>query len=369
MKQLNFFSWDADKLTNEELSKVENAIGSLPEDYRHFLQDSNGGRNCDGTWQLKVIDHTQASSPKIKLQFKTIEIVDPEFPPPIIPASFSGNSAKLVPIAGDSETSILMAIDEQRFGEVIHWKYSQDAAWKAEDSGSVYMPNESNTVFIATSFTDFLGLLTNKTKSRKQKKLSDLEPTVGNYARYGDQSITDATEFLDQYSVEQLEETWPKEAKYQFTPLYSACAGAQTLVMKYLIGRGVNITEVCGKRLGYFELAKILIDAGASKKDQQAMLLAACQSIDSTSKPEEPVKIVQWLTENGIQPASNDDDETALRWTKAIRQIFNKKVLRFISQHVQLPTDAQKLIDKKLSKPNSLESAISWFDGNTSQTR
>jgi len=203
ISDLEFISCDSDPLTVSEIAQIVSVIGPIPDDYKEFLLKSNGGRLAGN---VDFVVPTNPSRRSANWGDSTgcshFAVVDPQFPPPIVTGEFDGRYIRMIEVAGVYQCPIfLMSLDESSFGAIHCWLLDPEKRWAAEDEGTLYIPTEENTAYIAPTFSEFIELADLYVQTRDPIDINTMEHSVKNFARYGDQCLSKAIAFLDQYSV------------------------------------------------------------------------------------------------------------------------------------------------------------------------
>ena len=353
VKKLTFISCDSDPLSNPGIAQVLATTGPLPDDYKHFLLSSNGGRLGSANGLMVPIDTPKSMEySESPVNVSCFAIVDPLFPPLIVKGEFGGRKIRMIEVAGEYQMPIfLMSLDFESFGSIYCWFFNNEKFWDAEDQGAQYLPTENNCSFVAASFTEFVSAAMPEETTKKQitdVDVSKMEHTVENFARYGDQCLPEATAFFDKLSVDELNASWPKDAVYPHPPIRTAVGTRQIGIVKYLVSRGIDLEDII-RSANTVEISKILVEAkGNTMEVKQNLLRSAAGRITSTSEPEHFEQIVSWLTESGVQPDFENSDEYR-QWSDCITQCYSKKVLRFYAEHINFTDTLSNGIEKKLN--------------------
>jgi hypothetical protein len=337
-------SCDSYPLLKSELIDIEQSIGRLPDDYRDFLLQHNGGRSAhDELFFMAGEDETD------RFYVTGFSVVDAGFPPPVIMAELSGQPRRLLTVADCEESPFLMALDTPDAGEIYFWEYELEDLWDAEEEGREYLPEDSTVTRVASSFTELLDGLT--AKEGKASSVPDkIKPSVENYTKYGDLNFDEAKTFLDTLTLEQLNETWPKEGKYSQLPIHYAANWGQVRIVEYLIGRGVDHHPAIKYCTNSLEVTKLLLAAGTTAEEQRQHLFSACDGLPATRIPEQKEQIIELLVGRGVQPDFSDPEVTE-EWERLIRETSTKKILRYFLKQIEFPPDISDQIKAKLIQP------------------
>ena len=346
MNEIPLISWDSDPLTEQEVTVVENTIGRLPADYRRFLLSRNGGRTLDE--EVRFPDPENAESYVGLTEF---EVIDPKFPPTVLTTRLRWTACRLLKIATSYESPILMQLNGRDTGTVYLWFWTLENLWDAQDAGKQYLPKLSSLRKLASNFTDFVNRLV-RVNSEQTPNLKEMDRSVENFAKYGDHCFGAAKEFFDKLTIDELNQCWPKGDENPLPAIWYAAGWSQIRICKYLINRGVDIHIHPGitRCSGNYEIAKMIIQAGATDEELRRLLYAAAYGIASTRVPEQNAKVVMHLVECGIQPDFANLD-VLNQWTQGIDAICTKKMLSFLLGAIPFPSSIADLIRDKLSKP------------------
>jgi len=335
-------SCDADPLADKDLSAIEAAIGCLPSDYRQFLLSSNGGRIADD--EVRFVN----AGANDFYYVTAFSVMESEFLPEILKPTIRGETYHLLQIANCYDSPFLMRINGPNAGAMFYWNYSWEERWDADDAGQHYLPNESSLQELAPTFTDFVNQLVRITDDRIPQ-LAALERSVENFAKYGDYFFDEAKAFFDNLSIDELNDRWPKDAEFAVPPIYYSARWSQVRTTEYLIHRGVDIHKAVMSCTNSFEIAQMMIRAGATEDELRQLLRAAATAIGSTSVPEEHYKIVIHLLEMGMRPNFADAYEME-RWMIGVNQIYTKKILSFLLREIEFPERIAEMIRGRLGK-------------------
>jgi len=339
MKNIDLISCDSDPLSESEVNIVESELGPLPADFRTYLLESNGGR----------VDGFYIFSPDNGFGVSEFTVIEYQFPPPVITVALGGNSKRIIEVAVDHVAPYMMSLDQADFGSIYFWNYENEARWDAEDTGRQYLPGDTDTTRIADSFTEFVKMLVlQKLEKPDVPKLTSMQHSPENFARYGDNFLSDTKNYFDNYSLNELNNM----SSANNSSLLAIAGGyKQTQTVNYLIQRGVDTTDALARCCSSFAISEILVNAGASDQAIKEHLTKAALTIPTTNVPEENKKIIAWLIDKGVRIDFNDPVVVA-RWNKDIRTIKTKKILGFYVEKFEFPPEIRETIDRNLSRPS-----------------
>ena len=351
ISDLKFLSCDSDPLTETEIAQLVSAIGPIPDDYKQFLLEKNGGRMATDEGVEVLIDPSRRP-PGLRDRFglRRFNVIDPQFPPPVVTGKYEGRYIRMIEVAGEYQCEILlMSLAVHSFGSIYCWLVDPEMLWDAEDAGKAYIPGDENTYYVAPSFREFLELAYRPATTKDSVDVNTMEHSVENFARYGDQCLSKATAFLDKFSVEELNGSWPKDAKYPHPTIVRALGKKQVNIVRYLISRGVNFEKYVTRFANSLEISQLLIkEAGDSAVLKQELLLKAAGTLPATSMPEAAEDIIEWLTESGVQPDFSDA-KVVEQWRKCLRGIYSKKILRFLESKINFSPKLSVMINLRLN--------------------
>lgn len=344
MGDIPLISCDADPLTHADVSMLEEALGPLPSDYRHFLLSSNGGRTADDEV------HFLLSKDNDDFHYVTaFTVIEPAFPPEVLTPTIHGAVQHLLKIAQSYDSPILMRLGGPNAGTVYYWDYQLESRWEAEEAGDQYLPDESSLQELAPTFTDFVRQLV-RINSDAIPNLEEMDRAADNFARYGDYFFDEAKAYFDNLSIDELNDHWPKDAEYAFQPIHYAANWSQVRTSKYLIDRGVDIHNAVTSCTNNFAISQMMIQAGATDKELRQLLLAAATGIVATSVPEEHHKIIMYVLGRGVRPDFSNAEEVK-EWAQGMEQISTKKILSFLLNVIDFPARIANRMREQLAKP------------------
>jgi hypothetical protein len=337
-------SCDSDPLLESELSDIERVIGKLPEDYRHFLLHSNGGRTVHDE-----LFFFAGGNKGDRFDVTNFTVIDPGFPPPVVTAKLSSQPRRLLAVAKSERSPFLMVLDHPDTGDIYFWEYELEEAWDAEEDGREYLPEDSTVIKVASSFTELVDNLTVNDR-RKTPEPDNIMPSVENYAKYGDLNFNEAKAFLDALAVDELNKTWPKDGKYPHLPIHYAANWGQFRITEYLINRGVDYSQAFRYCTNSVKVTKLLLSAGATEEEMRQHLFSACEGLPATRVPEQKEQIIELLVDQGVQP---DFSASYVReeWEQLIRRTNTKKILRYLLNKIEFPRVISDQIQHKLAQP------------------
>lgn len=134
--------------TDEDIQRLEDLAGAIPEDYKRFLKNQNGG--IPSATLLKTKSNERVINSLLALNAPSgfgdsienhTKIYGNRIPSKTIPIASAGG--------GDL---ILLNIDASKFGEILYWDHN----FESDDDASNYF---ENTEVVASSFSEFLSKL------------------------------------------------------------------------------------------------------------------------------------------------------------------------------------------------------------------
>ncbi len=331
MRKLPLLSCDSDPLLEDDIIAIERVTGTLPRDYRSFLRDSNGGRPA--AVDIRFPDPASKGSYR---SVASLTVQDPQNNPELFIASISNARVKLLAVADCNNSPVLLALNRDRLGEVYLWDYDFTVMEESTLESPITLDSNAVIQILAPTFSAFLEML--EIVERPVLKELDFEPTVENFAKYGDSCFDAAKEFFDQMSTEQLNQAWPLGGKHAWPPIYRAVNHSQINTVRYLISRGVDTRYALIHCLNSFEISQILIANNATSTDLQELLKSAAFEMACTSKPEEVQKIIHHVVGLGIRP-DFQDPAVIEEWKEVLGRIFNDKIIRIIKTEIGIPFD------------------------------
>ena len=198
MSTIRLITWDSDPLTEHEIRTVEQSTGPLPRDYRQFLLMSNGGRTLDEVrFRFNELVHSDY------LPLDSFAIVEPKFPPPVLCPLVHGKSRRLVQIAACDYSQYLLELTGPDSGSIYFWNYELEECWDAEEAGRPYLPSDDSLDLLAPSFTAFFRRLY-QVPPDLPPNWNELEKTVENYAKYGDDCFPETERFFRKMTLAEL---------------------------------------------------------------------------------------------------------------------------------------------------------------------
>jgi len=339
MKHIDLISSDSDPLSESEIKIVESATGPLPADFRTYLLESNGGR---------VLDYC-VFSPHRGYGVTQFTVIEHEFPPPDVTIVLGGNSKRIIEVAVDIMDPYMMSLDQADFGSIYYWNYDYegDARWEAEDAGEQYLPSDSNTTYIADSFSAFLRMLVlQRPEKSAAPDVNSMEHSPINFARYGDYFFSDTKNYFDSYTLSQLNKLYGVK---KTSLLGIAARRNQTQTFHYLIERGVDTSDALSRCTHSFEMFKILVNSGTSDQVLKELLTNVALSMTTSTGFEEKQKIIQYIKDQGVK-IDFSDPAVFESWRNALELLKIKKVLKFYKTTLELPPEIEKMIDRNLNQ-------------------
>ena len=344
VRDIPLLSCDADPLDDADVLTLEEALGPLPADYRHFLLTSNGGRTADDAVHFPISSDSEDFH-----NVTSFEVMDPAFPPEVLTPTIHGIAQRLVKIAESYTSPILMRLGGPNAGTVYHWDYQLESYWRAEEASKQYLPDESSLQEIAPTFADFVQRLV-RINSDEIPSIDEMDPTVSNFAKYGDHFFDEAKAYFDKLSIDELNDRWPKGHEHAFQPIHYAANWSQVRVAKYLIDRGVDIRQAITRCTNSLAISQKMIQAGATDEELRRLLFTAGMTIESTKVPEEHYKILMHLLDLGVRPDFNNADELE-SWALGMRQTYSKKILSLMLDVIDFPESIANPARARLAKP------------------
>jgi hypothetical protein len=332
MKNIPLIACDSDPLSDMEIRKLELVTGDLPEDYRSFLRVSNGGRPAG-------VD-IRFPSPVANGEYRFVSsftIQSPTDHPETVHAWISNRSMKLLVVADCNNSPVLLSLDKERFGEIYIWHYDLARMEKTRHLSEIVLDKEAVVFWIAPSFSDFLELLEIVERPKVRQEL-DFQPSVENFAKHGDSCFDTAKQFFDNFTTQELNQSWPLDGKPAFPPIYRAANWSQFKTVNYLISRGVDTRFALINCLNSLEITEMLIANGATASDLQALLKSAAAKLACTNRPEEVQKIIRHVVGLGIKP-DFENASVVEEWKELLGSIYNKKILHILKTEMGIPFD------------------------------
>jgi len=141
--------YEAPNPTEEDIQKLEDLVGSVPEDYKEFLKNYNGG--VPSATLLKTSSNERVINSFLALSAPSGFGDSIESHSKIYGERIPG---KTIPIASaGSGDLILLNLDASNFGQILYWDHNFES--DDEDASNYF----ENTEVVASSFSEFLSKL------------------------------------------------------------------------------------------------------------------------------------------------------------------------------------------------------------------
>jgi hypothetical protein len=135
--------------TAEDIQKLEGSVGPIPEDYKEFLKNHNGGIPSATLLRTKSNERVINSFFALNTPFGFGDSIENH-------AKVYGERIpkKTIPIAsGGGGDLILLNLDASNFGQILYWDHNFES--DDEDASNYF----ENTEVVASSFSEFLSKL------------------------------------------------------------------------------------------------------------------------------------------------------------------------------------------------------------------